>query len=79
MRFVKRTFSEINVILLDINKTDFGINLLELPEHRHEDRDVTVSFHGGSCAINVQGILCSDANLCADGKTPKAGFAAALP
>ena len=42
--FIKRTFSEINVILLDINKTDFGINLLELPEHRHEDRDVTVSF-----------------------------------
>ncbi len=42
--FVKRTIPGINVILLDINKTDFGINLLELPEYKHGERSVTVSF-----------------------------------
>ena len=42
--FIKRTLPSINVVLLDISKTDFGINLLELPEHKHEERDVTVSF-----------------------------------
>ncbi|MDI1495486.1 MAG: ATPase [Cenarchaeum symbiont of Oopsacas minuta] len=31
-------------IFLDINETNFGINLLELPEHNRADRDLVVSF-----------------------------------
>ncbi len=42
--FIKCTPPGINVVLLDIKKTDFGINLLELPEHKNGERDVTVSF-----------------------------------
>jgi predicted transcriptional regulator len=39
----KRTFDDDKVTYLDLNHTNFGINLLELPKHNHNDRDSIVS------------------------------------
>ncbi|MFY9300464.1 MAG: DUF87 domain-containing protein [Candidatus Nitrosotenuis sp.] len=39
----KLSFDNDLITYLDINKTNFGINLLELPKYEEKDRDITIS------------------------------------
>ncbi len=64
----QKTIENNNVVYLDINHTDFAINLLELPPHNQKNRDAVVSRMVGHIMEMFKEFYSQQTDLCTDGK-----------